>query len=55
MTDLMRSLTRKSYTDPRVKGDLILQELEDKEAGNLILKDIHDKLLFEYAWACGAE
>jgi hypothetical protein len=44
----MRSLTRKSYTDPRVKGDLILQELEDKEAGNLILKDIHDKLCQKY-------
>jgi hypothetical protein len=34
--------------DPQVKGDLILQELEDKEAGNLILKDIYDKLCQKY-------
>jgi hypothetical protein len=34
--------------DPWVKGDLILQELEDKEAGNLILKDIHDRLCQKY-------
>jgi hypothetical protein len=34
--------------DPRVKGDLILRELEDKEAGNLILKAIRDNLCQKY-------
>ena len=35
--------------DPRVKGDLILGELEDEEAGNLILKAIRDNLHRKYA------
>ncbi|KAK9481809.1 hypothetical protein V1527DRAFT_478451 [Lipomyces starkeyi] len=34
--------------DPRVKGDLIVGELEDKEAGNLILKAIRDNLHLKY-------
>ncbi|EED23391.1 hypothetical protein TSTA_068180 [Talaromyces stipitatus ATCC 10500] len=34
--------------DPRVKGDLILKELEDKEAGNLILQATHDSLHQKY-------
>jgi hypothetical protein len=34
--------------DPRVKGDLILKELDDIEAGNLILKAIRDNLHQNY-------
>jgi hypothetical protein len=34
--------------DPRVKGDLILGELEDKEAGKLILQAIRDDLCQKY-------
>ncbi|KAK9482220.1 hypothetical protein V1527DRAFT_477026 [Lipomyces starkeyi] len=34
--------------DPRVNGDLIVGELEDKEAGNLILKAIRDNLHLQY-------
>ena len=35
--------------DPRVKGDLILSEIEDKEAGKLILKAICDNLYQRYS------
>ncbi|KAF1812680.1 hypothetical protein P152DRAFT_369770, partial [Eremomyces bilateralis CBS 781.70] len=34
--------------DPRVKGDLILNELEDKEAGNLILRAVRNSLHQKY-------
>lgn len=34
--------------DPRVKGDLILSELEDKEAGDMILTAIRENLHQKY-------